>query len=140
MAKAKIALRLSDLTPEEKVANGFTTHGLMQTNGTVFPTPNPTLPVYNTALLNVETRMTAISTMEQTLETKRSLLRTDLPNTPKDAKGRQSAVASLGKILFNGNSSNPLPLACLAGASSESRLKTPTAGAPTSNAFAAFIS
>ncbi len=75
MAKAKIALRLNEQTPEQKVANALTVNGLMASNVLVFVTPNPALTAYNTAALNVDSRLSTIATMEQNLETERSLLR-----------------------------------------------------------------
>ena len=54
MAKAKIALRLNEQTPEQKVANALTVNGLMASNVLVFVTPNPALTAYNTAALNVD--------------------------------------------------------------------------------------
>ena len=78
MAKAKIALRLGEQTPEEKVDSDTVIHGSMAEHAVVFPTPNPALTAYNTAISNVASRLTAISMMEQNLTTERSLLADDV--------------------------------------------------------------
>lgn len=74
MAKAKIALRLDEMTPEEKADSAHVIKDLMTSNVDVFVTPNPTLSAYNTATLNVDARLSTIALMEQNLETERSLL------------------------------------------------------------------
>jgi len=75
MGKAKIALRLNELTPEQKAAHAHVINGLMANHVLVFATPNPPLTAYNTAALNVDSRLSTIAVMEQNLETERSLLR-----------------------------------------------------------------
>ena len=78
MAKPKIALRLGDQTPEEKASNAHTINGLMANHVLDFPTPNPALTVYNTAASNVDSRLATLATMEQNLETERTLLAADV--------------------------------------------------------------
>lgn len=78
MAKPKIALHLSDLTPDQKAAQAHTINNLMANHVTEFPTPNPTLTAYNTAASNVDARLATISIMEQNLETERTMLADDV--------------------------------------------------------------
>lgn len=78
MPKPKIALYLGDYTPEQKAAQAHTINGLMAAHTTEFASPNPTLQVFNGAATSVEARLATIATMEQNLETERSLLRDDV--------------------------------------------------------------
>ncbi len=78
MPKAKIALYLSELTPEEKVNQAHTINNLMANHVAEFPTPKPTLTAYNGAANNVGARLATISIMEQNLETERTLLADDV--------------------------------------------------------------
>lgn len=78
MAKPKIALYLSELTPEQKAAQAHTINNLMANHVTEFPAPKPTLTAYNGAANNVDARLATISIMEQNLETERTLLTDDV--------------------------------------------------------------
>ncbi len=75
MAKPKIALRLGELTPAEKVNFATGVHGGIATHDTTFVTPVPALTVLNTALSNLDSRLTAIAMMESNLEAERTLVR-----------------------------------------------------------------
>ena len=69
---AKIALGLSDMTPEEKVT--FTEERItsLTDNAATFPQPNPSVAALTTAKNNVDLRLKAIAQMETALEAERA--------------------------------------------------------------------
>ena len=99
MGKAKIALYLSEQTPEDKIRSTTTIHSSLVTNVVTFPEPNPALTSYLSAISNVEKRLEAISMMEHNLETERSLLKGDL-STLDSLTGQ---LASYVENIANGN-------------------------------------
>ena len=77
MAKSKIALRIGEFSPEEKVNFTTVVQGNLAANAGTFPAPNPALAALNTARSNLDARLKAISSAESNLESERSQARAD---------------------------------------------------------------
>jgi hypothetical protein len=99
MAKPKIALRLGEISPEEKVRFATVVHGNMASNAASFPTPNPALAALNSAQSNLNTRLKAIAAAEANLEADRSQAKLD--ETALD--GLLTQMASYVENVANGN-------------------------------------
>jgi len=75
MAKPKIALGVSDMTPAELVSFATAVHGAVASHASTFATPVPALTALNTALSNLDSRLGAIAVMESNLEAEKNVAR-----------------------------------------------------------------